>query len=191
MEAHEAPVTVLLARWRQGDQSALELLTAAVYDQLRRLAAGHMSREREGHTLCATAVVHEAYLRMLGKDMEWQDRSHFLALASREMRRLLVDHARGKKREKRGGEWQRVTFTSAGEGALAGGDAVDVLAVDEALEKLAAFDERKARITDLIVFGGLTSAETAEALGISEPTVNRDWKMAKAWLQHELKSGGA
>jgi len=189
MEANEFPVTVLLARWRQGDQNALELLTAAVYDQLRRLAAAHMAREREGHTLCATAVVHEAYLRMLGKDIDWHDRSHFLALASREMRRLLVDHARGRKREKRGGDMQRVTFTSAGEGAFAGGDAVDVLAVDEALEKLAGFDERKARITDLIVFGGLTAAEVAEALGISEPTVNRDWKMAKAWLQHELKAG--
>jgi RNA polymerase sigma factor (TIGR02999 family) len=148
-----------------------------------------MTREKQGHTLCATAVVHEAYLRMLGKDLEWQDRAHFLALAAREMRRLLVDHARGRNRDKRGGEWQRISFTSAGEGALGGGQPIDVLAVEEALTKLESFDERKARITDLIVFGGLTIPETAAALGVSEATVNRDWRMAKAWLQHELRAG--
>jgi RNA polymerase sigma factor (TIGR02999 family) len=182
---------MLLARWRKGDRAALEQLTEALYGQLRRLAASYMTREKQSHTLCATAVVHEAYLRMLGKDLEWQDRAHFLALAAREMRRLLVDHARGKNRDKRGGEWQRISFTSAGEGALGGSQPIDVLAVEEALTKLESFDERKARITDLIVFGGLTIPETAAALGVSEATVNRDWRMAKAWLQHELKAGSS
>ncbi len=183
----QADITVLLARWREGDASALEELTPLVYDNLRRLAAHYMAGEKPGHTLTATAVVHEAYLRLLGTSAAFHDRAHFLATAARQMRRVLVDHARQRGRRKRGGEeWRRVTLTTAIESP--DGGFADILAVQEALERLEQFDPRKVQVIDLLVFGGLTVEETAEALKISPATVDREWRMGRAWLRHELKS---
>jgi RNA polymerase sigma factor (TIGR02999 family) len=178
-------VTVLLARWRDGDPRALEELTPLVYEQLRQIASRQLAGEREGHTLSATAVVHEAYLRLLGDDTPWRNRAHFLAVAAREMKRVLIDHARTKKRQKRGGAWRRVTLD--GQEAAGAEDAVDILAVAEALDELAKLDPRKAELVDLMMFGGLTAAEAGEALKISEATVHREWRMARAWLRHALK----
>jgi RNA polymerase sigma factor (TIGR02999 family) len=187
MAAPATPVTMLLSRWRKGDESALEQLTAVLYDNLLQIAERLMNREREGHTLCPTALVHEAYMRLMDADVAWQDRAHFLAIAAREMRRILVDHARGKGRKKRGGdEWQRVTFTGDGPGQQE--EIADILSVQTALEKLAALDPRKEKVVELMIFGGLTAPEAAEVLGISEATLFREWRMARAWLQHELKS---
>jgi len=183
-------ITVLLARWREGDSGALGELIPLVYDNLRQIAARHLARERDGFTLCATEVVHEAYRKLLGIEIDWQDRAHFLAVASRQMRQVLVDYARTKKRQKRGGgEWQRVTLTERGSGS--GGDPCDILAVEGAMERLAANDARKATVVDMIAFGGLSVQETAEALQLSESVVRRDWRMARAWLENELKTGPA
>lgn len=179
-------ITALLVRWREGDDGALNALTPLVYDNLRHIAARYLTRERDGFTLCATEVVHEAYQRLAGADVAWQDRAHFLAIASRQMRQVLVDYARNKGRRKRGGdEWQRVTLNDA-EGADP--QQVDILSIQEALERLAAFDARKAEIVDLMVFGGLKGKDVADTLGISEHTVWREWRMARAWLYQELKS---
>lgn len=177
-------MSVLLARWRNGDAQVLESLTPLIYDNLRQIARRYMSQENTGHTLSATALVHEAYLRLLGADVPWQDKAHFLAVAAREMRRVLVDHARSSKRQKRGGEWRRVTLQNLDPAAET--STVDVVAIEDALQKLAAFDARKANVVDLIVFGGLTAIEAGEVLGVSEVTVRREWRMAKAWLGHEL-----
>lgn len=178
-------VTILLARWRGGDAQALESLTPLVYENLRQIAARQMSREKSGHTLSATALVHEAYLRLLGADVPFQDRAHFLAVAAREMRRVLVDSARAKHRQKRGADWQRVSWP--GDGPAVEEAAADVLAIQDALDRLATLDSRKAQVVDFMIFGGLTALESAEVLGISEATVNREWRLARAWLQHELK----
>lgn len=189
MSEPESPVTVLLIRWRDGDEAALNELTPLVYDNLRRIAARHLAGERAGFTLCATEVVHEAYQRLLGANVAWQDRAHFMAIASRQMRQVLVDYARTKGRQKRGGDdWQRVTLTERGEAA--GGEQIDILAIQDVLEKLAAFDQRKAQLVDLMVFGGLKGNEVAELLGIPEHTVWREWRLARAWLHHELKAAG-
>jgi len=183
----DSPITALLFRWREGDQEALNALTGLVYDSLRRIAARHLARERSGFTLCATEVVHEAYQRLAGAEISWQDRAHFLAVASRQMRQLLVDRARTRGREKRGGDgWRRVTLAEVGQAA--GAEPVDILIVQEALERLASFDQRKADLVDLMVFGGLTGKDIAEVMNISEQTVWREWRMAKAWLHQELKS---
>jgi RNA polymerase sigma factor (TIGR02999 family) len=183
----DSPITALLFRWRDGDQEALNALTGLVYDNLRRIAARHLARERSGFTLCATEVVHEAYQRLAGAEISWQDRAHFLAVASRQMRQLLVDRARTRGREKRGGDgWRRVTLAEVGQSA--GAEPVDILIVQEALERLASFDPRKADLVDLMVFGGLTGKDIAEIMNISEQTVWREWRMAKAWLHQELKS---
>jgi len=179
-------ITVLLERWRAGDSGAVHELTPLVYDQLRRIAARHLTGERPDLTLCATEVVHEAYQKLAAAGVDWQDRAHFYAVASRQMRQVLVDHARTRNRQKRGGEWQRVTMTGNDPGT--GDETADILAVQQALDKLAAFDPRKAEIIDLMVFGGLTAAEAADVMGISEPTLFRDWKVARAWLQQELRS---
>jgi RNA polymerase sigma factor (TIGR02999 family) len=189
MPESDSPLTVLLIRWRDGDEDALRELTPLVYDNLRNIAARHLARERPGFTLCATEVVHEAYQRLLGANVAWQDRAHFLAIASRQMRQVLVDYARTKGRQKRGGdEWQRVTLTERGEAA--GSEQVDILAIQEVLERLAAFDSRKAEIVDLMVFGGLKGTEVSELLGIPEHSVWREWRLARAWLHHELKAAG-
>lgn len=186
MSVNQPAITALLERWREGDPHAIEDLTPLVYDELRRIAARHLAGERSNITLCATEVVHEAYQKLSGAGVDWKDRAHFYAIASRLMRQVLVDHARTRNRQKRGGEWQRVTLTGRDSAAM---DAtIDILAIQEALEQLASFDPRKAEIVDLMIFGGLTAAETAGVLGISEPTVFRDWRVARAWLQQALKS---
>lgn len=182
----DASITELLVRWREGEDKARDDLIPLVYDKLRQIAAGYLSGERYAHTLTPTAVVNEAYLRLANNHIAWKDRTHFIGIAARLMRQVLVDYARSRRASKRGGEWQRVTL-QAGDSA-AESTAADIVAIDLALEKLAAFDRRKAHLVDLMIFGGLTAAEAAQALGISEATLFREWKLARAWLQRELTS---
>jgi len=178
-------VTRLISAWRAGDQDALDRLVPLVYDELRALARHRLRAERGNHTLEATALVHEAYARLVGADLELVDRAHFFAVAARTMRRILVDHARGKAREKRGGAADVVTLS---EDVVADDEpGEDLLALDEAIGRLAERSERKAKVVELHYFGGLTYPETAAALGISEATVDRDLRMAKAWLANELR----
>ena len=179
-------VSRLLDAWRGGEDSALERLMPLVYDELHALAHRQLRSEREGHTLQTTALLHEAYLRLMGADVPWEGRVHFFAVAARAMRRVLVDHARGLHREKRGAGAMPVTLD---ENLASRGRGSDLLDLDEALERLAARDERKARAIELHYFGGLEYSEIGQALGISEATVHRDLRMARAWLQREL--GGA
>jgi RNA polymerase sigma-70 factor (ECF subfamily) len=183
-------VTELLRAWNRGDQQALEQLIPLVEAELRRLARAYMVRERREHTLQPTALVNEAFLRLAdAQRIRWQDRAHFLGIAARLMRRVLVDHARVRGAGKRGGGAQKVSLDDAL--ALAPEPAVDVLALDRALEGLAAVDARKAQVIELRFFGGLSVEETAEVLHVSTDTVKRDWRMAKAWLLHELKGDAA
>jgi RNA polymerase sigma-70 factor (ECF subfamily) len=178
-------VTRLLVAWGDGDQAALEQLMPLVYEELRRLAHQHMRRESPGHTLQTTALVNEAYFRLVGqKQVRWQNRAHFFAISAQLMRRILVDHARGRQYAKRGGGAQRVSLD--GVAVVAQEQAADLLALDEALRSLAAVDERKCRIVELRYFGGLGVEETAEALKLSPRTVMREWSMAKAWLYRAL-----
>lgn len=181
-------VTRLLHRWREGDSGALDELAPVLYDELRRLASGQLSRERRNHTLQATEVVHEAFVRLIGTDVPWQDRAHFLAVAARTMRRLLVDHARARGREKRGGDLARVTLRPADASSEPASE--EILTLDRALESLADQDERAAAAVELHHFGGLTYDEAAEVLGVSAVTVKRDLRVARAWLKREM-SGGA
>jgi RNA polymerase sigma factor (TIGR02999 family) len=177
-------VTQLLGAWRSGDDGALDQLTPLVYNELRRLAGRYMQSERPGHTLQATAVVNEAFMRMVDMDVPWQNRAHFFAIAARLMRRILVDHAKAHKREKRGGKFTDLTLD---EGLVESGEPeADMIHLDEALRRLEGFDERKAQVVELHYFGGLTYKEISEAVGIAEATVDRDLRMAKAWLQNEL-----
>ena len=172
--------------WRGGDEAALHKLMPLVHDELTRMARRHMAGERPGRTLQATALVNEAFLRLVDlKRVNWQNRAHFLAMVARLMRRVLVDAARARQADKRGGEMVRVTFDED----LAGGHdpAGELLTLDEALESLAALDDRKSRVVELRFFGGLSLEETAEALGVSTKTVMRDWDFAKAWLQREMR----
>ncbi|MDT8341053.1 MAG: ECF-type sigma factor [Longimicrobiales bacterium] len=179
-------VTLLLRRWSDGDEGALDRLMPLVYDQLRGVAHRRLEGERTGHTLQTTALVHEAYARIADAGLRWQDRAHFFALAARTMRRILVDYARARMAEKRGGASDPVSIdTLTVELADQRRDA-DVLALHEALERLEAQDERKARVIEAHIFGGLTYEETARALGISPATVDRDLRLAKAWLAREL-----
>jgi RNA polymerase sigma factor (TIGR02999 family) len=170
----------------------LEQLTPLVYDELRELAHRYMRRERHNHTLQATAVVHEAYVRLVGMEVPWQNRTHFYAVAARLMRRILVDHAKARHREKRGGPVTMVSvdvYQEDTDHAIAStAGQIDVLEVDEALEKLAEQDERLAHAVELHYFGGLTYQETAEALQISEATVHRDLRLAKAWILKQIKA---
>lgn len=178
------PITALLQEWRAGSRAALDRLTPVVYQELRQLARRHMSGERKGHTLQPTALVHEAYLRLVGADVPWRDRVHFFAVAARLLRRILVDHARARGREKRSAG-DRVDLD---QGAIIAPEPPrDVVLLDEALEDLAARDPRKAQVVELHFFGGLKYDEIAEAVGISEATVHRDLRMAKAWLQREME----
>lgn len=180
----DSPVTQLLVEWRGGRDSALDELTPMVYAELRRIAAGYMRRENAGHTLQPTAVVNEAFLKLVGVDIEWRDRVHFRAVAARIMRRLLVDHARAKQREKRGGP---ATVMTLNDEVVGQADAdMEVMDLDRALKKFAELDERKSRVVELHYFGGLTYEEMAEALGISAATVDRELRLAKAWLHREL-----
>lgn len=181
-----AEITRLLIDWRGGDQAALEQLIPLVHDELRRLARRHMAHERVGHTLQATALVNEAFVRLIDvRQVRWQDRAHFFAMSSRLMRRILVDFARSKGYQKRGGGAQKVSFDEALVVATEPGQ--DLVALDDALNALAAFDARKAQVVEMRFFGGLSVEETAEALNVSVDTVMRDWKLAKAWLLRELK----
>jgi RNA polymerase sigma factor (TIGR02999 family) len=179
-------VTQLLRAWGNGDDGALERVTPLVEAELRRLARAYMARERRGHTLQVTALVNEAFLRLTdARSVDWQDRAHFLGISARLMRRVLVDHARSRGYRKRGGDAQRVTLD---EGLITSPEpAIDVVALDRALEALAAVDLRKARVIELRFFGGSSVEETAEVLHVSPDTVKRDWRLAKLWLLRELE----
>lgn len=179
-------VTQLLMKWSEGDQSALEELMPLVYNELRRLASNYLRRERQNHTLQPTALVNEAYLKLVDQKARWQNRAHFYGVAAQLMRRILVDHARQHQAAKRGGtNQQRLSITSGR--AIVAAPEVDVLAVHEALEELKQFDPQQERIVELRFFGGLSIEETAEVLGIGHATVERDWKMARAWLRQKLE----
>jgi RNA polymerase sigma factor (TIGR02999 family) len=179
-------VTQLLVEWGGGDRAALDRLLPLVFDELRRLAASYLRRERAGHTLQPTALVNEAYLRLVDQEgAQWQNRAHFFGIAANLMRQILVDHARQRSADKRGGsQLQRLSLTQAER--LVRQEELDVLALNEALERLAEFDPQQARIVELKFFGGLTIEETAEVLGVSHATVEREWKLARAWLRREL-----
>lgn len=178
-------VTQLLIDWSEGNHDALEKLMPLVYKELRALAHQYLRKERAGHTLFTTDLVHEAYLKLIDqKRVHWQNRAHFFGIAANLMRRILVDHARGKRRVKRGAGAQRVSLNEAT--MMSSSSQVDILAIDEALTKLARLDERKARVVELRFFGGLEVEEAAEFLKLSPVTVLRDWKMAKAWLHRAL-----
>jgi RNA polymerase sigma factor (TIGR02999 family) len=180
-------VTQLLIGWGKGDKEALDQLVPIVYEELRRQAARYLRRERVGHTLQTTALIHEAYLRLVDqKNVHWQNRAHFFGIAAQLMRRILVDHARTKKRAKRGGSDVRVSLGDVQ--AVVKGKDLDVVALDEALDRLSEIDEQQSKIVELRFFSGLTVEETAEVLGISTATVKRDWSMAKAWLHREISS---
>jgi RNA polymerase sigma factor (TIGR02999 family) len=184
-----APITHLLRAWSDGDDAALAALVPLVESELRRLAAGYMGRERAGHTLQPTALVNETFLRLLdAQSIAWQDRGHFLGIAARLMRRVLVDHARTRGRRKRGGDHDQVSLD---EGIAVAPDLdFNLLALDRALEALALVDERKARVIEMRFFGGLTVDETASALQVSADTVKRDWRLAKIWLLRYLDGDG-
>jgi RNA polymerase sigma factor (TIGR02999 family) len=182
--ADSASVTQLLRQSRGGDRAAFDELIPIVYQQLHRLAARVFRAEGAGHTLRTTALVHEAYVRLVGADVDWNDRTHFYAVAARVMRQILVDHAKAQNREKRGGDAPRVSL-EAGMDVAAQAPA-QLLDLDQALSKLAAHDQRKSDVIELLFFGGLTYDEASEALHISPATLHRELKMAKAWLYNEL-----
>ncbi|NOX69243.1 MAG: sigma-70 family RNA polymerase sigma factor [Gammaproteobacteria bacterium] len=181
----KAHVTELLHAWQNGDQTALEKVMPFLHSELRRLATQHMRRENAGHTLQATALVNEAYLKLVGVELEFHDRAHFLALASRVMRRILVDHARARQRVKRGSGLRPVTLDESR--YPSDNPDFDLVDLDEALNNLAEFDARMAKSVELLYFGGLTTTEAAAALGISRVTLNKDMQLARAWLYKELK----
>jgi len=190
--AEEIPVTDTFLRWRSGDPTALDDLLPRVYDELRALADAYMRRERAGHTLQPTALVHEAFLRLLRLPPgSVQNRIHFFALAAQAMRRILADHARRHRAAKRGGGAVRVPLelVEGGAPAAPAGDDVAADDLDAALEDLAKLDERQARVVELRFFGGLSIEETAEVLAVSTATVKRDWLVARAWLHRELRGG--
>jgi RNA polymerase sigma-70 factor, ECF subfamily len=185
--SHCGQVSGLLRAWSDGDRDALDRLTPIVYDELHRLAQRHMKHERPGHSLQTTALVNEAYMRLVDyKGMQWQNRAHFFAVSAQLMRRILVEHAR-RHNLKRGGGIQHVSLE---ETAIVGGDrATDLVALDDAMRALAGVDFRKAQVVEMRFFGGLSVEETAEVLKVSSVTVMRDWSTAKAWLYRELTGG--
>src|SRR2546425_198472 len=181
--SHE--LTCLLTAWTSGDSAAFEKLSHAVYNELRHLARNHMRQERPGHTLQATALVHEAFIRLMDwKNVEWKNRAHFFAVAAQMMRRILVDHARARRNLKRGGEWKQITLAEAE--FLSGKPPTDLVAINDALLALELVDRRKSQVVELRFFGGLTVEETAEVLKVSSDTVLNDWRLAKSWLLREL-----
>lgn len=186
MSTHPSRVATLVEAASAGDQQALAELLPLVYDELRRLAAGYLRRERPGQTLQPTALVHDVYLRLLqGSSLSWQNRAHFFGIAARSMRQILVERARTRDAVKRGGGQLRVTFDP---GMIAAGQQTfDLEALDDALTRLAAFDAELARLVDVRFFGGLSIEEAAEALGVSPATVKRRWALAKAWLARDLQ----
>lgn len=176
-----------LAEWRNGSQEAADRLFAAAYQELRRLAAWHFQKERPGHTLQPTALVNELYIKLFaGEPVEWQNRAHFFAVAAQQLRRLLIDHARTRLAEKRGGGEVRLSLTEVN--GLAAPRQEDLSELDHALRRLEELDQRSARVVELRFFGGLTEKEAAEVLGISVATLKRDWDFARAWLISQLKS---
>lgn len=178
-------ITEILQRVGRGNRSAVNELVPMLYDRLRALAAGHLEHESPGHTLQPTALVNEAYLKLVDQSrVQWQDRAHFLAVASHVMRRILVDHARGKKRVKRGGNRQRIELDEACGASFR--QEIDLLEVDDALSQLAQRDARQAQIVELRLFGGLTMDEIAQVLGVSKRTVESEWTMIRAWLRRQL-----
>ena len=180
-------VTDLLVAWGNGDEQALDRLTPLVYDELRRLAKSYLRRERPDHTLQPTALVNEAYMRLMDLgQLDWQNRAHFIGVAARLMRQILVDHARTRRAAKRGSAGEMLALDSA----IAQPDEreLDLLAVDEALSKLASLDPEQSRIVELRFFGGLTIEETAEVLGVSPSTAKREWRLARAWLYRKIKA---
>jgi RNA polymerase sigma factor (TIGR02999 family) len=182
-------VTQLLLAWNQGDEAALKQLMPLVYGELHRLAHRYMNGEREGHTLQTTALVNEAYLRLVDSSrVRWQNRAHFFAVSAQLMRRILVDFARSRNYLKRGGDAMHVSLEAAE--AMPLEPSADLVALDDALTALARFDERKSRVVELRFFGGLSVEETAEVLGVSGDTVMRDWSLAKAWLLREMSKEG-
>ena len=182
-------VTKLLLAWSNGDQGALENLLPLIYDELHRLARNYMRREAPNHTLQTTALVHEAYLRLVKqKDANWQNRAHFFAASAQSMRHILVDMARGRNRHRRGGGTPHLSFDEAA--IFSPERASELVALDDALTALAKLDARKSRVVELRFFGGLSTQETAEVLKISEATVEREWRRAKAWLSCELSKSG-
>jgi len=183
-------ITQLLIAWGDGEREALDQLVPLVYDDLRRLAAGYMGRETPGHALQPTALVHEAYVRLIDqRRVQWRNRAHFFGVAANMMRRILVDDARKRRAGKRGGAAERITLTGDDIAAPEQHD-IDVLALHEALERLASFDPQQERIVELRYFGGLTIEETAEVIGMSPATIVREWTIAKAWLRADM-SGAA
>ena len=179
-------ITQLLKDWSEGNQAALDELMPLVYEELRRQASQYLRKERQGHTLQTTALIHEAYLRLAGQnEIEWQNRNHFFAIASTAMRRILVDHARTRHREKRGGKAEDIPLDDA---LMIGVSqkSVDLVALDEALVRLERLDPRQAKVVELRFFSGLTNEETANVLAVSNATVRNDWIMAKAWLHGQL-----
>lgn len=182
-------VTRLLKEWTGGDPAARDLLIAAVYDELRRIAQRHMRKEPTDHTLQTTALVNEAYLRLIEQETPWQGRAHFFAIAAQLMRRILIDHARARDTAKRGGHYGRTTLSDVAD--LAGARSVDLIALDRALTALAEFDPRQGRVVEMRFFGGLTIQETAEVLGVSHTIVEREWSLARAWLRRELESASS
>ena len=181
-------VTQLLAAAASGDSAVAEELLPIVYDELRALAASYFRHERDNHTLQPTALVHEAFVQLVDQtSVQWQSRNHFFAVAARAMRNILVNHALHKGRAKRGGGWRRVGLEVADDQTPMTEDVLDIIALDNALKKLAELDERKSRLVELRFFGGLTSEEAAEVLGISRATAAEDWRLTRAWLSRELK----
>jgi RNA polymerase sigma factor (TIGR02999 family) len=183
-------VTSLLQAWSRGDIRARDELLPLVYEELKRRAAAHMRRERRDHTLRPTALLHEAYLRLAGqRSAAWQNRSQFFGVASQMMRRILVDHGRAAAAAKRPGPALRVPLEDSA--APVAPQQVDLVLLDQALDELAALDQRRSRVVELRFFGGLSHEETAEVLGVSLATVNRDWRLAKAWLHQRLRADAA
>jgi RNA polymerase sigma factor (TIGR02999 family) len=189
MAALPDEVTQLLINWSKGDKAALEKLAPLVHSELRRLARRYLGREHPGHTLQTSALINEAYIRLIDQDsVQWQNRAHFFAVAAQVMRHILVDHARAHLYAKRGGGALKLPLDEAE--ALTGQRAAELVALDDALNTLTILDSRKSRIIELRFFGGLTIEETAEAMNISPKTVTREWRSAKAWLHHEMSKTG-
>ena len=181
-------ITLLLANWNEGDEFALEQLMPLVYEELRRMARSFMRRQAAGHTFQTTELIHEAYLKIAkGDEQNWENRAHFFGVAAQAMRHILVDYARGKQRQKRGGWQERVTFA---EDVMVSNDGSEkIVALDEALKQLAVLDARKSRVVEMKFFGGLTMEEIAEVMKITPKTVKRDWQFARMWLARELAGG--
>jgi RNA polymerase sigma factor (TIGR02999 family) len=179
-------ITALLHKWKYGQKDAFDKLFQYVYKELGRRASRYLKNERRGHTLQTTALVNEAYLKLVDKDdIEWEDRNHFFAIAAQAMRRILVDHARRRKSKKRGGKEENLPLEEA-RYVSSSKRSVDLIALDDALNELAKFDERQAKLVELKYFGGMTLDETAEVLNVSRETVKRDWKIARIWLRSQL-----